>query len=155
MASLCKLDVHTRHTRKPKANQAAIKLAKVCKFDVNRRRSSARVRRERQEEEEDVVMVVQFRSAKAGGLRRHGLKFGASECRDTPLMSTKPSRKFNARELALIEQHGEGSGTIFRGNEYNNLVEVEEVQNIDKLAVLLFFGKLALVLLEADKCKLV
>ena len=68
--SLCKLDVHTRDTRKPKANQAAFKLAKVCKFDVNRRRSSARVRRERQEEEEDVVMVVQFRSAKAGGLTK-------------------------------------------------------------------------------------
>ena len=70
-------------------------------------------------------------------------------------MSTKPSRKFNARELALVQQYSERPGTILSGHEDDNLVEVEEVQNIDKLAVLLFFGKLALVLLEADKCKLV
>ena len=70
-------------------------------------------------------------------------------------MSTEPARELNARKLALVQQHGKVSGTIFRGNEHNNLVEVEEVQNIDKLAVLLFFGKLALVLLEADKRELV
>jgi hypothetical protein len=81
--------------------------------------------------------------------------FDASESRDTPLVSAEPSRKFNARELALVEQHGKSPGTIFCGHEDDNLVEVEEVQNIDQLAVLLFFSKLALVLLEADKCKLV
>ena len=70
-------------------------------------------------------------------------------------MSAKPSRKFNARELALVQQHGKGSGTIFRGNEYNNLVEVEEVQNVDQLAVLLLFSKFAFELLQADKGKLV
>ena len=66
--SLCKLDVHTRDTRKPKANQAAFKLAKVCKFDVNRRRSSARVCRGRKEEEEEVVEE----KGRVGRCKSHG-----------------------------------------------------------------------------------
>jgi hypothetical protein len=75
--------------------------------------------------------------------------------RDTPIMSTEPARELNARKLALVQQHGQSPGTILCGHEDNNLVEVEEVQNVDQLAVLLLFSELALVLLEADQCELV
>ena len=70
-------------------------------------------------------------------------------------MSAKPSRKFNARELALVQQYSERPGTILSGHEDDNLVEVEEVQNVDQLAVLLLFSKFAFELLKADKGKLV
>jgi hypothetical protein len=46
-------------------------------------------------------------------------------------------------------------GTILSGHEDDNLVEVEEVQNVDQLAVLLLFSKFAFELLKADKGKLV
>ena len=81
---------------------------------------------------------------------RCGNMFDASECRDTPLVSLEPSREFNAWELAFVQQHSESPGTIFCGHEDDNLVEVEKVQNVDQLAVLLFFRKLALVLLETN-----
>ena len=70
-------------------------------------------------------------------------------------MSTEPARELNARKLALVQQHGQSPGTILCGHEDNNLVEVEEVQNVDQLAVLLLFSKFAFELLQADKGKLV
>jgi hypothetical protein len=79
----------------------------------------------------------------------------ASESRDTPLVSAKPSREFNAGELALVQQYSESPGAILSGHEDDNLVEVEEVQNVDQLAVLLLFSELTFVLLEANKGELV
>ena len=70
-------------------------------------------------------------------------------------MSTEPSRELNARKLALVQQDSESPGAILGGHKDDNLVEVEEIQNIDQLAILLLFSKLALVLLEADKRELV
>ena len=70
-------------------------------------------------------------------------------------MSLEPSREFNAWEFAFVQQHSESPGTIFCGHEDDNLVEVEEVQNVDQLAVLLLFSKFAFELLQADKGKLV
>jgi hypothetical protein len=70
-------------------------------------------------------------------------------------MSTEPSRELNARKLALVQQDSESPGAILGGHEDNNLVKVEEVQNVDQLAILLLLGELALVLLEANQCELV
>ena len=70
-------------------------------------------------------------------------------------MSTEPSRELNARKLALVQQDSESPGAILGGHEDDNLVEVEEIQNIDQLAILLLFSKLALVLFEANKRELV
>jgi hypothetical protein len=79
----------------------------------------------------------------------------ASECRDTPLVSAKPSREFDAGELAFVQQYSESPCAILSGHEDDNLVEVEEVQNVNQLAVLLLFSELAFVLLEADKGELI
>jgi hypothetical protein len=86
---------------------------------------------------------------------RLGNMLDASESRDTPLVSAEPSREFNARELALVQQYSESPSTILGGHENDDLIEVEKVQNVNQLAVLLLFSELAFVLLQAHKGELV
>jgi len=70
-------------------------------------------------------------------------------------MSTKPSREFDARKLALVQQHGKSPSAILCGHKDDNLVEVEEVQNVDQLTILLLFCEFTLELLEANQCQLI